>query len=236
VLARRPETYHARIGGAAVSDEMRSIHDAPPEKEPGLARLLAYDRFRRASLLDGVFAADGELDPVEPWSASRLVLGVARFEPTLERHADGAQIRLRHRATGEVPLAVDKLVSVRGAAISARYRLNGALGGRWGVQWNLALSAGNAEGRYLTLPERPALGSTGRRSGLTDVTLVDEWLELQARLSWSAGAELAWGPVETVSVSEAGFERIYQGLALLLTWPIAGTTAELTTTLEVQAR
>jgi len=65
---------------------------------------------------------------------------------------------------------------------------------------------------------------------------VDEWLGLQARLSWSAGAELAWGPVETVSVSEAGFERIYQGLALLLTWPISGTTAELTTSLEVQAR
>ncbi len=236
VLARRPETYHARIGGAAVDEGMRSIHDAPPEKEPGLARLLTYDRFRRASLLDGAFAGDGELDPVEPWSASRLALGGARFEPTLQRHADGAQVRLRYRATGEAPLEVDKLVSVRGATISARYRLSGALDGRWGVQWNLALSAGNAEGRYLTLPERPALGSAGRRAGLLDVTLVDEWLGLQARLSWSAGAELAWGPVETVSVSEAGFERLYQGIALLLTWPVSGTTAELTTALEVQAR
>src|SRR6185295_10004237 len=142
---------------------MRSIHDPPPEKEPGLERLLAYDRFRRASLLDAAFASDGELDPVEPWAASRLALGGARFEPTLQRHADGAQVRLRHRATGDVRLEVDKLVSVRGATISARYRLGGVLDGRWGVQWNLALSAGNAEGRYLTLPERPTLGSAGRR-------------------------------------------------------------------------
>jgi alpha-amylase len=235
VLGRRPEAYHARIGLTA-ADGRRSIHDAPPEKEPGLARLLGYDRFRRASLLDGLFAADGELDPVEPWGASRLALGRARFEPTVQREPDGAQVRLRHRAAGDVVLEIDKRVSVRGAAVGARYALTGGgLAGRWGVQWNLALSAGNAEGRYLTLPERPALGSSGRRTGLTEVTLVDEWLGLQARLSWSAGAEVAWGPVETVSVSEAGFERIYQGMALLLTWPVSGT-AELTTALEVQAR
>jgi alpha-amylase len=29
-------------------------------------------------------------------------------------------------------------------------------------------------------------------------------------------------PIETVSVSEAGFERVYQGSAVLLHWPVAG--------------
>ena len=28
-----------------------------------------------------------------------------------------------------------------------------------------------------------------------------------------------WAPIETVSNSEAGFERVYQGGALLLSWP-----------------
>jgi 4-alpha-glucanotransferase len=238
VLGRRAEAYHARIGEAASGEgATRSIHDAPPEKEPGLARLLTYDRFRRASLLDALFPGDAELDPVEPWAASRLALGAARFEPMLERHADGAEVRLRHRADGDVALEVDKLVSVRGSAITARYRLSSAApDDRWGVQWNLALSAGDAPGRYLTLADQPSLGSSGRQRGLTEVTLVDEWLGVQARLSWSAGAELAWGPVETVSVSEAGFERIYQGLSLLLTWPLAGATMELATALEVQSR
>jgi len=175
-------------------------------------------------------------DPKSPWHDQR-VREAARL--AIDYKSINEALTLGYARTVVQP-TVDKAGSLSSdlapILVSARYRLNGALGGRWGVQWNLALSAGNAEGRYLTLPERPALGSTGRRSGLTDVTLVDEWLELQARLSWSAGAELAWGPVETVSVSEAGFERIYQGLALLLTWPISGTTAELTTTLEVQAR
>ena len=31
---------------------------------------------------------------------------------------------------------------------------------------------------------------------------------------------MSWAPVETVSLSEAGFERVYQGLAILLCWPV----------------
>ena len=50
------------------------------------------------------------------------------------------------------------------------------------------------------------------------MTLVDEWAAVEARLRWSPAAELGWGPVETVSLSEGGFERIYQGTALLLVW------------------
>jgi alpha-amylase len=104
------------------------------------------------------------------------------------------------------------------------------------VQWNLTLSAGDAPGRYLQLPGHPSLGSSGRLGEVSEVRLVDEWLALEARLSWSPGAELAWGPVETVSVSEAGFERIYQGLALLLTWPLGGDRRDLSMELSVEAR
>jgi alpha-amylase len=103
------------------------------------------------------------------------------------------------------------------------------------VQWNLALTAGEAPGRYLTLPERPSLASTGRVTALDGVTLVDDWIGVRAQLTWSDGAELAWGPVETVSVSEAGFERIYQGLALLLTWPVEAAPAEVWTAVTVSA-
>jgi alpha-amylase len=233
VFGRRPEVYHARIAAAAGGEAMRSIHDPAPAKEAGLARLLAYDRFRRASLLDGLFEADGELDPIEPWPASRVALGAAAYEPaSIVRGADSVDVVLRHHAA-DAGLEIDKRVSVRGAVLSARYRVRGPVG-RWAVQWNLALSAGDAPGRYLTLPGRPSLGSAGRTTA-TEVTLVDEWLGLEARLTWSPGAELAWGPVETVSVSEAGFERLYQGLALLLAWPLAGSV-EIAASLEVVER
>jgi hypothetical protein len=237
VLARRPEAYHTQITGLVSDSGTRSIHGAAPEKEPGLQTRLAYDRFRRASLLDGLFAADGELDAVEPWAAARLALGATQFQVSLERRHDGVEVRLYHRWEG---VGIDKRVRVEGATVSATYRLqspSGAgLNGRWAVQWNLALSAGNAPGRYLTLPERPSLASAGRRDGVREVSLVDEWLGLEARLSWSEGGALAWAPVETVSVSEGGFERIYQGLALLLAWPVGGAGREVSVSLTVVER
>jgi alpha-amylase len=107
------------------------------------------------------------------------------------------------------------------------------------VQWNLALTGGEGPARYLVLPDRPALRSDGRREELSHIVLADEWAGLEARLEWTPPAELAWGPVETVSVSEAGFERIYQGTAFLLTWPLLAESAqewELVTSLSVTTR
>jgi len=111
--------------------------------------------------------------------------------------------------------------------------------GRWAVQWNLALTAGNAPDRYFDLAARPTLGSSGRARDRTEVTLVDEWAAVEARLRWTHAAELAWGPVETVSLSEGGFERIYQGTALLLVWSLdvgAGEERILETALTVARR
>jgi alpha-amylase len=51
--------------------------------------------------------------------------------------------------------------------------------------------------------------------------MVDEWLDGSLALSWDRPGEVAWGPVETVSLSEAGYERIYQGSAILVSWPLA---------------
>ena len=33
-------------------------------------------------------------------------------------------------------------------------------------------------------------------------------------------ADAWWAPIETVSNSESGFERVYQGSGLLLSWPV----------------
>ena len=92
--------------------------------------------------------------------------------------------------------------------------------GRWAVQWNLALTAGDASGRYLRLADRPALRSRGGVQGLYAIGLCDEWIGVEIGLEWVEPAHVGWGPVETVSISEGGFERIYQGTALLITWPL----------------
>ena len=86
---------------------------------------------------------------------------------------------------------------------------------------------------------RNASRSVGRETQLTRLALIDEWIGIEAELTWSPGAEISWGPVETISVSEAGFERIYQGTAFLLVWQLDDVSSEgweFTTRLTTRAR
>ena len=243
VLARRAEIYHAEVragsrrdGGAGV----KTIHDAPAPKEAGLEALLAYDEVRRGSLLDGWFdAGTTPLDPVSPWERALLALPGEPLGCTTR--AVGGAIAVTFTRGAEAPVSVEKAVTIREATVEVRYRLTAPaatpVAGRWAVQWNLALTAGDAPGRYLTATGRPSLGSTGRERDAAGVALVDEWIGVRARLAWAPAAELAWGPVQTVSVSEAGFERIYQGTAVLVVWPVglrAGETRELVASITLE--
>jgi alpha-amylase len=226
VLARRPEAYHDKVrerAAAGGSHAARTIHGDAAPKEAGLDALLAYDRLRRGSLIEAFFVDGNDpLDPVAPWSAARGVIGAERLECVVQDDAGSVSIVFSRAATPEIPVTLEKRVTIRDDALEVRYRLRPPAGqrltGRWAVQWNLALTAGAAPDRYLDLPGRPTLGSSGRTVDRSAVTMVDEWAAVEARLRWSQGAELAWGPVETVSLSEGGFERIYQGTALLLVW------------------
>src|SRR5262245_5590611 len=226
VLARRAEAYHDKVRARAAAPTptaSRTIHDATTPKETGLDARLAYDDLRRGSLIDGLFR-DGPapLDPVAPWAQARATLCGERLECVVQDEDGAVTVVLSHAPTPALPLAVEKRVTIRDATLEARYRLRPSparrLTGRWAVQWNLALTAGHARDRYFDLADRPTLGSSGRATDLGGVSLVDEWANVEARLRWSPVAELAWGPVETVSLSEGGFERIYQGTALLLVW------------------
>jgi alpha-amylase len=216
VMTRRPEAYHDEVRRRRLTEAdtgARTIHEAHVSKEPGLDTLLGYDACRRASLLDGLLPEGPPLDAVAPWP-----LGAAfpRARPRFDVQEQGGDVTVAFAAAA----GVGKRIVVRGATVRAEYRVEAPESGRFAVQWNLALTAGDAPGRYLSLPGRPSLGSRGRTAEAHGVTLTDEWVGIDARLAWSDGAELAWGPVETVSVSETGFERIYQGIALLITWPL----------------
>jgi alpha-amylase len=203
VFTRRPEVYHTRMPETSV---------------------LAYDRYRRASLLDGLFPAGEPLDPVEPWAAARAALGEARLASRVETEGERARVVMAAERPAGHPVAITKTLEVRGAAVAVEYRLrwlaDEPLDGRWAVQWNLALTAGDAFGRYFRLPGHPGLASRGAAADLAALALVDEWAGVELDLAWSRPGDAGWGPIETVSISEGGFERLYQGTAVLLAWPV----------------
>jgi alpha-amylase len=231
VLARRPEAYHARIKAAAAAEDapesVKTIHERLTVKEPGFLDLLGYDRFRRACLLDGLFPQSGELDALSPWDRAEVVLGDRQMDHRVQSSQEKISVAFSLANPSGWPLLVEKTVIMEETraelVVVYRLRWNGTarLTRRWATQWNLALTGGDAPDRYYRLPGRPSLRSRGLASNQTDVGLVDEWIGLAVTLAWGQPATVGRAPVETLSLSEAGVERIFQGSSLLLSWPVS---------------
>lgn len=47
----------------------------------------------------------------------------------------------------------------------------------------------------------------------------NDWVGISVETRPDPVADAWWSPIETVSNSETGFERVYQGSGLLLSWP-----------------
>ena len=230
VLTRRPEAYHRQVTERSHGDggsEVKTIHAVPAAKEAGLTALLGYDRFRRASLLDGLFEPVGALDPLEPWSAARLVVGERPLPSDVRTSPREVAVLCSLPRPDGLPMVLQKsiVVTAEDPAVTVEYRLRwegpAPLQARWATQCNVTLSAGDAPGRYYRVAGRPSLGSRGSVEATHELTMVDEWLRAELSLSLTKPAQVSWAPVETVSLSESGFERIYQGSAILLAWPLS---------------
>ena len=67
--------------------------------------------------------------------------------------------------------------------------------------------------------ERAAHDTAGTASGITTVSQGNDYIGVSVTSSTIA-ADAWWAPIETVSNSEDGFERVYQGSSLFLSWPV----------------
>ena len=84
--------------------------------------------------------------------------------------------------------------------------------------------AGDAPDRYYHIPghhlEDRRLASMGELKDISEVHLIDEWNRMKVVLKTDRKCNLWRFPIETVSLSESGFERIFQGSCLLFYWPL----------------
>ncbi len=235
-LTRRREGYHDKISGACKDKDVcgaKTIHDRVVVKEEGLECHLLYDWYQRGSLLDHFLESGVDLSSFmrsEYYEAGDCVLcaydlkqrkqaGVATL--VLERHGNAAGLAVRIR----------KEISLHQAApeFLVRYEIENLsaeeLNTSFGCEFNVSLLAGNAHDRYYDIPghvlEKRNLASIGETNDVRQLSLVDEWLKLKFTLAFSRSASLWRAPVETVSQSEAGFERVYQSSMVMPIWRLS---------------
>ncbi|MDI6757204.1 MAG: DUF1926 domain-containing protein [Endomicrobiia bacterium] len=213
VLTRRYEAYHEKIkqslpAAKESSDGASTIHGIVKMKEKNLERYLNYDWYDRASLLDHFFGAGVSLEDFRECRFKDL--GDFTLEP-YTAEIIGGKITLRREGTvrtaaGARNIVVEKTLtpSAASAGFTVAYKITNASVSpaefMFGSEFNLAFFAGFPS-QEISSSENLMLND--KVTGLTFVADVRP-------------ASAIWlFPVETVSLSEDGFERTLQGGCVL---------------------
>jgi alpha-amylase len=245
-LTRRPEAYHKKLAATIRQDGRgaATIHEAHGAKEEGLADCLAYDAYRRGSFVDHWMPGDACL---ADWSRSDAAGGLATtpYAVAVGRHGRTPVLDLLvTRAQAGASLTVQKRFELAPDAPRLRvgYRLSpeGITGARFGVELNLAFFMGPPPDRTVevngTAAADPSLLAVAEAHNVREVRVADHWLGLAARLGLDPPATLWRFPIQTISQSEAGYERVPQQIMLLPHWALGGPggVVRVTLTLSVE--
>ncbi len=235
-LSRRREGYHAKLRNASDTDTgTASIHDRVVTKESGLDAYLVDDTYLRRSALDHLLAAEatpdsflrGTLDGVRTLAHQRFELfesgdgGAVVRGRCSDPGLSDATLTKRYRVVNSEPSLTIDFELVTAAPFENEHRI--------ATEFNFSLQAGHADDRYVEVngdrPDHSWLDGEAVHADVDSVALIDDWRKLALGMVFDGPVELWRQPLFTVSSSEAGFERVYQGTTLLLVRAIpAGTT------------
>lgn len=92
-----------------------------------------------------------------------------------------------------------------------------------GIEWTVTMlgGGGNPSAWIEVQGVRGAHDGRGTALAMTTLAQGNDHVGVAIETAVSEPASAWWAPVETVSNSEGGFERIYQGAGLLFSWPLA---------------
>jgi alpha-amylase len=236
-VQRRVEAYHSRLregaanaspGGGAVS-----IHDQVGAKEANLERFLRYDRFPRYSFRLLLFEASRTPNDYDHLQLNELASVAAGSFVIRTSSCNGAELVLQAAVPefavdpsnppklsiakkflfGPVPHGCEVSCDIS-LALSAPLARPCCLG----LESIVNFLAPTAADRFFETPTGP---QSLRFSGTLPAPLLrveDGWQRVRAMLHAPGSREFWIAPIDTVSESEGGFERVYQGSQILALW------------------
>ncbi len=217
VLTRRPEGYHRQLldfaaRGSQTAEGVRTIHDSVRVKEPGLEKRLFTDWYRRTTLIDHFLHPNTTLDQFfrcQYGEQGDFVKGGYQADAVQDAYP---QVRLSRQGTvwandQRNVIGIEKTISTAGpSGWQVVYRLQNMVGAActlwYGCEMNFAFSSQDHQDPQEHLEQL----RWGRR---------DHGFGLVLKAQFDIPMDLWEFPLETVSLSEEGFERTYQGTVLL---------------------
>ena len=238
VLTRRPEAYHRKLKKNQAGLFAVVSKSSSPAREVEAA--LFYDWYTRYSFLDHFLGEGATLDQFRRCQYPELGDFVNQPYELVEvkelQNPDALAVQLGRRGglwkrEGKIPLDTFKrFLFYRGEArMEVEYEITNrgpAETSLWfGVELNLTLLAGNDLQRNLLFPglkvEDRRLCSSGSLPEVQNVRLRDEAVGFEVSLDFFPKGQLWRFPLETISQSESGIQKTYQGTVFLIHWPFA---------------
>jgi hypothetical protein len=231
--ARQRETSEAEHAGVS------SPHTTVSVKEADLDRHLVVDRYRRLSLIDHFLDASATLPLFAQMRYEEFGNFIEQpYDARVEQRDDGLFVTLsreghvrRHGALGPIPVLLTKtlFVPLGEERLRIRYSIENRgqtrLQTTFGCEWNMHLLGGGANDQAYYRVDGQTLedghfDSTGEVMNVGAFDLGNSWIGQNLRFELSEPATLWRYSIETVTGSEAGFERNHQGSCLTLLWPL----------------
>jgi len=198
---------------------------------------LVYDRYSRSSLIDHFFSPGTKLEEFANQSYSELGDFVdERYEFSVEQKGDEIMILLRRSGNlkmeqQSLPFEVEKEIKMVAGEekMDISYRLknmsDSSVKAVFGSEWNInLLGGGHNEQAYYKVPgftlDDHHLDSQGELADISKVILGNRGLGIELELTLEPRVILWRFPVESISNSEGGIERIYQESCLVTLLPI----------------
>jgi hypothetical protein len=225
-LTRRPESYHAKLKNLKAGETRgaHSIHEQTRAKETDLDRWLNYDLWARHCFRLLLFGREKKHPDC---STARLAedpaLAGGNYRAT---KVSPTQTTLVSEAsedwTAEKTFSFANSAAGFGILCDATLRRTapGNASVYVGIEAVLNFLAPSAQDRYFeSAGERQPLRWSAVAPG-SNLRVVDEWQGVSVTLTAPHAQEFWITPIETVSESEEGFERIYQGSQIIAVWPL----------------
>ncbi len=225
-LTRRLETYHAKLRtlSSQRAHGAQSIHEQTRVKEEGLERWLNYDRWPRSSFRLLLF---GQGKSHEDYAAVRLdedaALAGGRYRVTglsstnVALASEGSADWLAEKNISFLPTSAGFDII---CDVVLRRRASGAASVNVGIEVVVNFLAPSETNRYFEVDGRRYELRWSAATPANELRAVDEWQRAAVTLEAPAAQNFWVAPIETVSESEDGFERIYQGSQIAAVWPV----------------
>lgn len=224
ILTRRPEAYHSKIVEASTRSqtsgnggETKTIHEQFIVKDIDITDHMTYDNYRRASLLDHFLPSGTDVDSLMRSGYEELgdfIEGIY----SLKYFKKGNTVTLSLSKNGLVnnnPFNVEKLLKLSAPfKLRVDYQLEGVFSGLFAIEFNISF-LGSPYSSIIVSDGSLPIRSKETHDGIKEFYLKDEFLNLRIGYNFDEEIDLYHYPVETISLSEHGVERLYQGTAFL---------------------